>query len=104
MIIGVPSNDFGGQEPGSADDIAAFCSIEYGVDFPIAGKVAVKGENAHPFYKWAAKQNVADIPKWNFFKYILDKNGRIVGAFGTTVAPLDKNIMQMIEIELSKEA
>lgn len=103
VIIGVPSNDFGGQEPGSADEIAAFCSTEYGVDFPMAAKVAVKGENAHPFYKWAAKQNATDIPKWNFFKYVLDKNGRITGTFGTTTAPLDKNIVQMIEIELLKE-
>ncbi len=103
VIIGVPSNDFGGQEPGTADEIAKFCSTEYGVDFPMAGKVAVKGEAAHPFYKWAARQNSNDVPKWNFFKYLLDKNGRIVGTFGTITAPLDKSVVQMIEVELSKE-
>ena len=103
VIIGVPSNDFGGQEPGSADEISAFCSTEYGVSFPMAGKAVVKGENAHPFYKWAAKQNSTDVPKWNFFKYVLDKNGRIAGAFGTTTAPLDKSIVQLIDLKLAEQ-
>ena len=103
VIIGVPSNDFGGQEPGTADEIATFCSTEYGVSFPMASKTITKGENAHPFYKWAVKQNPTDVPKWNFFKYVLDKNGRLAGSFGTTIAPLDKSIIQMIELELLKE-
>jgi glutathione peroxidase len=103
IIIGVPSNDFGSQEPGSADEIAAFCSKEYGVDFPMTAKQVVKGESAHPFYKWAAKQKPNDTPRWNFFKYLLDKNGHIVGAFGTTVSPLNNSILSAIEVSLAAE-
>ncbi len=101
VVLGVPSNDFGNQEPGSAEDIAAFCSTEYGVDFPMTGKQIVKGEGAHPFYKWAARQRPSDVPRWNFFKYIVDREGRLVGAFGTTTAPLDRSIITAVEVTLS---
>ena len=66
VIVGVPSNEFGGQEPGSAEEIATFCKINYGVTFPLADKTVVKGEGAHPFYQWAAGQAGAEgAPKWN---------------------------------------
>lgn len=100
VVIGVPSNDFY-QEPGSAEQIAEFCSSEYHVTFPMTAKLAVKGESAHPFYKWAAKQGAGDGPRWNFFKYLVGKDGSIVGAFGTTVSPSDPSIIKAIETELA---
>src|SRR5260370_29365381 len=65
-IIGVPSNDFGGQEPGGATEIAETAQHQYGVTFPIAAKAVVKGPNVHPFYKWAADARPKDVPRWNF--------------------------------------
>jgi glutathione peroxidase len=70
-IIGVPSNDFGGQEPGGASDIVETAQHRYGVTFPIAAKTVVKGPNAHPFYKWAADIRPKDVPRWNFHKYLI---------------------------------
>jgi glutathione peroxidase len=70
-IIGVPSNDFGGQEPGGASDIVETAQHQYGVTFPIAAKTVVKGPNAHPFYKWAADIRPKDVPRWNFHKYLI---------------------------------
>ena len=66
MIVGIPSNDFGGQEPGGATEIAETAQHQYGVTFPIAAKAIVKGANAHPFYKWAAEARPKDVPRWNF--------------------------------------
>ena len=99
VIIGVPSNDFN-QEPGSADDIAQFCSSEYGVSFPMTAKLAIKGENAHPFYKWAAKQS-GETPRWNFFKYLVGKDGQLIATFGTTTGPADKSVILAVESALS---
>ena len=101
VVIGVPSNDFN-QEPGSSEDIAQFCSSEYGVTFPMTAKLAVKGEAAHPFYKWAAKQGLADGPKWNFFKYLVGRDGGLIGAYGTMTAPNDPGIIAAIERGLSQ--
>src|SRR5215218_5330809 len=75
-IIGVPSNDFGGQEPGGATEITATAQNHH-VSFPIAGKAAVKGPNAHPFYKWAAEARPKDVPRWNFHKYLIGRDGYI---------------------------
>ena len=75
MIIGVPSNDFGGQEPGGATEIAATAQHQYGVTFPISAKAVVKGPNAHPFYKWAAEARPKDVPRWNF--QVPDRPGRL---------------------------
>jgi glutathione peroxidase len=68
MIVGVPFNDFGGQEPGGATEIAETTQHQYGVTFPIAAKAIVKGPNVHPFYKWAANARPKDVPRWNFHK------------------------------------
>ncbi len=71
VIIGVPSNDFGGQEPGKAEEIATFCKLNYGVTFPLADKTVVKGKDAHPVYQWAAGEaGMLGAPKWNFHKYL----------------------------------
>jgi glutathione peroxidase len=89
MIIGVPSNDFGAQEPGGPTEIAETAQHQYGVTFPIAAKATVKGPNAHPFYKWAAEARPKDVPRWNFHKYLVGHDGYIVEVFPETVEPSD---------------
>jgi glutathione peroxidase len=96
VIIGVPSNDFGGQEPGGAKEIAETAQHHYGVTFPIAGKVAVKGPNAHPFYKWAAEARPKEVPRWNFHKYLVGREGYISEAFAESVEPTDTRVKTAI--------
>jgi glutathione peroxidase len=91
-IIGVPSNDFGGQEPGGSKEIAETAQHQYGVTFPIAAKVLVKGANAHPFYKWAAEARPKDLPRWNFHKYLIGRDGYIADVFPESVEPADTRI------------
>jgi glutathione peroxidase len=96
MIIGVPSNDFGAQEPGGAPEIAETAQHQYGVTFPIAAKAAVKGPNAHPFYKWAADARPKDVPRWNFHKYLVGRDGYIAEVFPETVEPSDTRVKTAI--------
>ena len=96
MIIGVPSNDFGGQEPGGAAEIAQTAQHQYGVTFPIAAKVTVKGANAHPFYKWAADARPRDVPRWNFHKYLIGRDGYIAEVFPESVEPTDTRVKTAI--------
>lgn len=96
MIVGVPSNDFGGQEPGSASDIAETAQHQYGVTFPIAAKTVVKGPNAHPFYKWAADLRPRDVPRWNFHKYLIGREGNIAEVFPESVEPTDTRVKTAI--------
>jgi glutathione peroxidase len=86
-IIGVPSNDFGGQEPGGSKEIAETAQHQYGVTFPIAAKAVVKGANAHPFYKWAAEARPKDLPRWNFHKYLIGRDGYIAEVFPESIEP-----------------
>ncbi len=98
VVLGVPSNDFGAQEPGTSEDIANFCKINYGVTFPMAAKEIVSGNDAHPFYKWAKKKlGFGTAPKWNFHKYLIDKNGNLIDYFNSTTAPDSENIKKSIE-------
>ncbi len=92
MIIGVPSNDFGAQEPGGTTEIAETAQHQYGVTFPIAAKTVVRGADAHPFYKWAANARPKDVPRWNFHKYLIGRDGYIADVFPETVEPLDTRI------------
>ncbi|GKQ49240.1 glutathione peroxidase [Bradyrhizobium sp. Ce-3] len=92
VIIGVPSNDFGGQEPGGPTEIAETAQHQYGVTFPIAAKAVVKGANAHPFYRWAAEARPKDVPRWNFHKYLIGRDGYIADVFPESVAPDDTRI------------
>jgi len=88
VVIGVPSNDFAGQEPGTAEEISSFCELNYGVDFPMMSKVHVKGPEAHPFFKWAGSAGgFMASPKWNFFKYLVGKDGQLVEWFSSITAP-----------------
>jgi glutathione peroxidase len=96
MIIGVPSNDFGAQEPGGATEIAETAQHQYGVTFPIAAKAIVRGANAHPFYKWAADSRPKDVPRWNFHKYLIGRDGYIAEVFAETVEPSDTRVKTAI--------
>jgi glutathione peroxidase len=87
MIVGVPSNDFGGQEPGGTADIMRTAHGEYGIGFPLAVKAQVKGPNPHPFYKWAAAERPLETPRWNFHKYLVGRDGHIAAVFATEIEP-----------------
>lgn len=101
VVIGIPSNDFGKQEPGSSEQIAKFCEVNYGVTFPIAKKEVVSGKDAHPFYVWAkAKLGALSAPKWNFSKYLIDKNGNLVDYYVSTTKPMDDKITKKIDMLL----
>jgi glutathione peroxidase len=92
MMVGVPSNDFGGQEPGDAKEIAQTAQHEYGVTFPIAAKTVVKGANAHPFYKWVAEARPGDVPRWNFHKYLIGRDGYLADSFAEALEPTDTRV------------
>mgnify|MGYP000862493991 CR=1 FL=1 len=98
VVLGIPSNDFGKQEPGSNEDIKNFCEAKFGISFPMTEKVSVKGSDAHPFYIWA-KENFGKsaIPKWNFHKIIIDKNGKIVETFTSITNPSSKKFIKTLE-------
>jgi glutathione peroxidase len=102
LIVGVPSNDFGGQEPGGTSDIVQTASHQYGVTFPLAAKAVVKGADPHPFYKWAMSERPLDAPRWNFHKYLVGREGRIVAAFPSAVEPGDPRVIAAIEKELAR--
>ncbi len=98
MVLGVPCNDFGAQEPGSAAEIGAFCQKNYGVSFPLTEKYEVKGKAAHPFYRWAGEQaGAAGRPKWNFHKYLIGRDGELLGWFPSTTAPMGPKLRKAVE-------
>jgi len=101
-IVGVPSNDFGGQEPGEADDIAKTAHEHFGVTFPLAAKVQVRGAAPHPFYRWAAIERPFEAPSWNFHKYLIGRDGRIAATFPTNMEPTDARVIAAIEKELGQ--
>jgi glutathione peroxidase len=103
VVLGVPSNDFGEQEPGSAEEIKQFCEGTYAVDFPLTEKQAVIGETAHPFFRWIASElGEAGTPSWNFHKYLIAPDGSIAGAWPSRVRPTDKEVTAEIEELLAK--
>jgi glutathione peroxidase len=88
VVLGVPANDFGAQEPGTDDEIKTFCETRFAVDFPMTAKEHVVGAKAHPLYKWVAAELGEDAaPKWNFHKYLFGRDGSIAGTFGSRTAP-----------------
>jgi glutathione peroxidase len=95
-LIGVPSNDFGGQEPGGTSEITETAHHQYGVTFPIAAKAVVVGAKAHPFYKWAAEARPKDVPRWNFHKYLIGRDGYIAEVFASAVEPADTRVKTAI--------
>ena len=98
IMLGIPSNDFGKQEPGSNEDIKNFCEAKFGISFPMTEKVSVKGSDAHPFYIWARENHgKSAIPKWNFHKIIIDKNGKIAETFSSITNPSSKKFIKILE-------
>ena len=101
VVLGVPSNDFGAQEPGSEKEIKTFCETSFGVDFPMTSKNHVIGPNAHPLYQWAAKElGEGAQPRWNFHKYLIGKDGSLAGTFGSRTEPEAADVKQAIEAAL----
>ncbi len=107
VVLGVPCNDFGGQEPGTSEDIVKFCDKNYGVKFDLLGKVAVKGDNAAPLYKYLTSKETN--PKfsgpitWNFAKFVIGRNGEVVGRFDPKLKPDAPEVVKLIETELAKK-
>ncbi len=98
VLLGVPSNDFGAQEPGSEAEIKNFCERNYAVDFPLAAKEKVVGKDAHEFYRWVvAELGEAGAPRWNFHKYLIAPDGSLAGAWPSRVKPTDPAITAAIE-------
>lgn len=101
VVLGVPSNDFGQQEPGKAEEIKEFCEVNFNIDFPLTEKQSVKGEDAHPFFHHVADTLGKDsLPRWNFHKYLVAPDGRLVGAWPSKVEPASAEITAAIEQEL----
>jgi len=100
VIVGFPANNFGGQEPGSNTEIKEFCKKNYGVTFPMAGKVSVKGDDIHPIFKWLttkSENGVMDAEiKWNFTKFLLDEKGKLIAVFPSKVNPNSEEITKYL--------
>ncbi len=101
VIIGFPCNQFGEQEPGNAEEIKSFCRLNYGVSFPIAEKIKVKGDEQHPIYQWLTQKEKNGVKnssvKWNFQKYLVDENGNFVDYWYSMTKPMSKKITQHLE-------
>jgi len=97
VVLGVPSNDFGNQEPGTAAEIKEFCEVRF-IDFPLTEKVSVRGVGAHPFYRWAEQElGRSAAPRWNFHKYLVGKDGRLIAHFPSAVEPGSAPVIEAIE-------
>ena len=104
-VVGVPANNFNGQEPGSAEEIQEFCTLNYGVTFPMAAKADVIGDARHPFYAWAEQQiGESAVPRWNFHKILIGRDGRIIAAFPTRTEPTAEEIRTAITAALAVES
>ena len=102
VVVGFPSNDFGGQEPGTEKEIADFCRSTYGIKFPMMAKTEIAAPKTHPFYKQLiAKTGAA--PQWNFHKYLIDRSGNRVTSYGTRTAPDDKTLLAQLERLLAEK-
>lgn len=100
-ILAFPANNFGGQEPGTNEDIKSFCSENYGVTFPMFEKISVKGVDKHPLYRWLSDKNLNGWnntePSWNFCKYFINEKGELVKFFPSSVKPMDEEIIALIK-------
>ncbi len=104
VVIGVPSNDFGNQEQGTNEEISHFCKVNYGVTFPMASKEVVSGSAAHPFYLWAKETlGFGTAPKWNFHKYLINRNGKLLDYFNSFTSPDSDRVKEAIEKALAEK-
>jgi len=102
VVLGVPSNDFGAQEPKTEAEIAKFCEINYGVTFPMTAKQKVVGMDAHGLYQWiGGEAGEGALPKWNFHKYLIDKDGKLAGSWPSKVGPLSPEITGAVQVALA---
>ena len=100
VVIGVPTNNFR-QEPGNNKEIKDFCETNFGINFPMTEKINVIGKDAHPFYKWAKKNHgIGAIPKWNFHKIVIGKNGKVIDTFASFTKPSSDKFLNLIEKEI----
>ena len=98
VVIGVPTNQFGGQEPGNEDEIKNFCETNFNITFPMTSKYKVKGDNAHPIYIWAKETfGKSTIPKWNFHKILINKKGTVEDTFASFTSPSSKKMIKKID-------
>ena len=98
VVIGIPSNQFGSQEPGSEAEIKNFCETNFNINFPMTSKYEVKGDNAHPIYKWAKETyGKSTVPKWIFHKILINKNGKVEDTFASFTGPLSNKIIKKLE-------
>jgi glutathione peroxidase len=105
VVVGVPSNDFGGQEPKAEGEIKKFCEGAFGITFPLTDKQAVTGSSAHPFYKWAAASaGEGGAPGWNFHKYLIGKDGRLLRSFSSRMSPDSEDLTREIESALANKS
>lgn len=100
VLLGVPSNDFGQQEPGTAEEIRSFCEVTFGVDFPMLEKQVVVGDGAHPIYRWA-RDTAGDVPRWNFSKLLIGADGKRLGFWESGTRPDDPALVAAIEQALA---
>ena len=100
QVIAFPCNDFGFQEPGSSEQIAEFCEVNYNIKFPIMGKINIRRSPSHPIYEWLSNSELNgwndSKPKWNFYKYLIDENGRLINLFNSGISPLSTQITEAI--------
>lgn len=101
VVLGFPSNDFFGQEPGTEEQVQDFCKLTYGVQFPMFEKTVVKGDEAHAFYQ-GLKEQSGTYPRWNFHKYLIGKNGKLIDDFGPRTKPYSTKLMTRLKKELAK--
>ena len=103
VVLGVPSNDFAGQEPGTESEIKTFCEVNFDVNFPLTEKSIVKGSGAHPFYQWAGQSFGAMAkPRWNFHKYLITPDGRLADWFSSITSPRSERLIRAVEAVLPK--
>lgn len=106
IVLGVPSDDFGGQEPGTDQDIKSFTETKFHISFPLTTKTDVVGDNRHPFYTWAANQNkgglFGTVPHWNFHKYLVGRHGELLESFGSTTTPDSTTMVEAVQNALKE--
>lgn len=102
VVLGVPSNDFGNQEPGTKNQIKEFCEVNFTIDFPMTDKLVVAGDKAHPLYQWL-KAETGAAPRWNFYKFLINGEGQAVTYFSSMTKPQSKKLKRAIDAQLSQK-